>query len=102
MKRKVSIVSLLSIALLMIATTAISAKVGWTNYGWSAPNWHLKACNSKTTVYDSPRYSRMNATAEIGGQSQSKPVRNPSPNSSTHAVVSSGYNETCYTKGIAE
>lgn len=101
MKKKMSKVIITSFALLMISIVSISAKVGWTNEGWSGLNWHLKACNSKTTVYDSPSYTYMSATAKIGSKQDKKQQTKPAANTSVHAVASSGYNETCQSWGNA-
>ena len=101
MKKKMSIVLFTSFALLMFTIIGVSAKVGWTNEGWSGLNWHLKACNSKTTVFDTPSYSYMSATAKIGSKQVKKEQRIPAPNTSVHAVTSSGYNETCESWGNA-
>lgn len=101
MKRKMNKVLITSFALLMVTVVSVSAKVGWTNEGWSGLNWHLKACNSKTTVYDTPSYRYMSATAEIGSKRAKKEQNKPGPNTSVHAVTSSGYNETCETWGNA-
>lgn len=90
---------IMCLVMLLIGMTSVFAAVGWINDGWSGPNWLYKACNSKTTVFDSPQYTYMSATAKIGTYVSKKEQSNPSPNMSVHAVANSGYNETCYTWG---
>ncbi|WP_018579650.1 hypothetical protein [Erysipelothrix tonsillarum] len=100
MKKTGSIILLFGLMILGTHATAF-AKVGWENVGWSGANFFSKACNSRTTVFDSPSYSYISATAEIGSKSNRKHAYHPSPNTSVHAVAFSGYNETCYTWGYA-
>lgn len=97
--RKVITSIIVCSVLLIMGMTSVFAAVGWINEGWSGPNWLYKACNSKTTVFDSPQYSYMSATAKIGTHESKEEQYNPSPNTSVHAVANSGYNETCYTWG---
>jgi len=90
---------LICMVLTLVSATSVFAAVGWVNEGWSGPNWLYKACNSKTTVFDTPQYSYMSATAKIGSQTVKEERNNPSPNTYVHAIANSGYNETCYTWG---
>lgn len=49
---------MLLFGLMILGAQAIAlAKVGWENVGWSGANFLSKACNSKTTVFDEPKYS---------------------------------------------
>ncbi|MDE8071678.1 hypothetical protein PT181_03395 [Erysipelothrix rhusiopathiae] len=99
-KNTVSTMLLFGLMILGAQATAL-AKVGWENVGWSGANFLSKACNSKTTVFDEPKYSYMSATAKIGSKQTKKHAYSPSPYTSVHAVAFSGYNETCYTWGNA-
>ncbi|MEG0577998.1 MAG: hypothetical protein RR500_09090 [Bacilli bacterium] len=93
--RKKCFASIACLSFMCIAIVGISAKAGWTNTGWSNIDWSGKACNSETTVFDTPRYSYMSTTAKIGTLSEKKEASKPSPNVTLHAWRVGSLTNTC-------
>lgn len=93
--RKKCFGSIVCLFFVSLTVMGISATSGWKNSGWSNLDWRGKACNSETTVYDTPQFEYMSATAKIGDISEKKEASDPSPNITLHASRIGALTKTC-------